>query len=159
MKRCLFVSLVLSSTLIFGQTQSPEDAAAQNRNKTTRPVIRGTQYAVVSMKPQSSQVAERILREGGNAFDAVVAGQAVLGLADFVANGVGSDAVILVYDAKTKKVYSINAEGTAPALATIDWYNKHADGKSIPVNDTLLSASLPGVVDAWRTPCWTAGGP
>lgn len=113
-------------------------------------MIRGTQYAVVSMKPQASQTAENILRAGGNAFDAVVAGQAVLGLVDCPMNGVGSDAVLLVYDAKSGKVYSINAEGTAPKLATIEWYKQNAGGK-IPSSDTLLSASLPGAVDAWYT--------
>ena len=147
MKRCLFLSLVLSTAMLFGQ--NAEDAA-QVPNKTTRPVLRGTEYAVVSMKPQASQTADRILRMGGNAFDAAVAGQAVLGLADFPMNGVGSDAVVLVYDARAKKVVSINAEGTAPKLGTIEWYKKNAGG-GIPASDTLLSASLPGVVDAWYT--------
>ncbi len=92
--------------------------------------------------------AERVLRAGGNAFDAIVAGQAVLGLVSPASNGIGGDAVLLVYDAKSKQVLSINAEGTAPRLATIDWYKKNAKGK-IPVNDTLLSGTVPGVVDAW----------
>ncbi len=147
MKRILFIALLVAAAVASAQTG--EDPP-QPRNKTTRPVIRGTQYAVVSMKPQSTQVAENILRAGGNAFDAVVAGQAVLGLVDFPMNGVGSDAVLLVYDAKTKKVYSINAEGTAPKLATIEWYKEHNGGK-IPSSDSLLSASLPGAVDAWYT--------
>jgi len=145
MKRLLVFSLLLTAAAL-----AQDDNPVQATNKTTRPVIRGREYAVVSMKPQASQVAERILRAGGNAFDAIVAGQAVLGLVDFPMNGVGSDAVILVYDAKAKKVVSINAEGTAPKLATIDWYKKNAGGK-IPVSDSLLSASLPGVVDAWYT--------
>ncbi|HKE28178.1 MAG TPA: gamma-glutamyltransferase [Bryobacteraceae bacterium] len=147
MKRCLFLSLVLSTAMLFGQ--NAEDAPPVP-NKTTRPVLRGTEYAVVSMKPQASQTADQILRNGGNAFDAAVAGQAVLGLADFPMNGVGSDAVVLVYDARAKKVVSINAEGTAPKLGTIEWYKKNAGG-GIPASDTLLSASLPGVVDAWYT--------
>ena len=63
-------------------------------------------------------------------------------------NGFGADAVVLVYDAREKKVHSINAEGTAPKLATIDWYNKNNGGR-IPNSDGLLSASLPGVIDAW----------
>src|SRR5258708_20466741 len=63
-------------------------------------------------------------------------------------NGVGADAVLLVYDAKTKRVYSINAEGTAPRLATIEWYKEHNGGK-LPVNDSLLAGTVPGVVDAW----------
>jgi gamma-glutamyltranspeptidase / glutathione hydrolase len=147
MKSRLLAVLVLSAAALFGQ--AAEDPPLPT-NWTTRPAIRGTEYAVVSMKPQASQVAERILRAGGNAFDAVVAGQAALGLADFPMNGVGSDAVLLVYDSKTRKVYSINAEGTAPKLATIEWYQKNAGGR-IPESDGLLSASLPGAVDAWYT--------
>jgi len=72
----------------------------------------------------------------------------VLGLVDAPNNGVGSDAVILIWDARAGKVISINAEGTAPGLATIEWYSRHQGGK-IPVDDTLLSGTVPGVVDAW----------
>jgi gamma-glutamyltranspeptidase/glutathione hydrolase len=118
--------------------------------QTMRPVIRGTQYAVTSMSSQATMAAERLLRSGGNAFDAIVAGQAVLALVDGASNGIGSDAVLLLFAAGQKKVWSLNAEGTAPKLATIDWYKKHENGK-IPVDDTLLSATVPGVVDAWCT--------
>ena len=113
-----------------------------------RPVIRGRHYAVASMKPESTMAAERILQAGGNAFDAAVAGQAALSVVDAAANGLGSDAVLLVYDSRAKKVLSINAEGTAPRLATIDWYKKNQGGK-IPVDDGLLSGTVPGAVDAW----------
>ena len=119
-------------------------------NRTVRPVITGRQYAVSSMKHPATEAAVRILEAGGNAFDAAVAGQAVLALVDPASNGYGSDAVVLIYDAKTKKVVSINAEGTAPKLATIEWYKEHQGGK-IPVDDGLLSATVPGVVDAWFT--------
>jgi len=116
--------------------------------RTVKPVVMGTHYAVTSMMPQATLAAERILQSGGNAFDAIVGGQAVLGLVQSGANGVGSDAVLLVYDAKQKKVWSINAEGTAPRLATIEWYEKNHDGK-LPLNDTLLSGTIPGLIDAW----------
>src|SRR6266704_1687695 len=127
---------------------SAQDPADEVRIATMRPVIRGRTQAAASMKPEATRAAERILQAGGNAFDAAVAGQAVLGLVDAASNGVGSDAVILIWDAKAKQVVSINAEGTAPKLATIEWYQKNLDGK-LPVNDTLLSATVPGVVDAW----------
>jgi gamma-glutamyltranspeptidase/glutathione hydrolase len=100
------------------------------------------------MKAEATEAARRILQTGGNAFDAVVGGQAALAVTDFALNGVGSDAVVLVYDAREKKVLSINAEPRAPRLATIEWYEKNSGGK-IPVSDGLLSGGLPGVVDAW----------
>ena len=51
---------------------------------------------------------------------------------------------ILVYDAKTKEVYSVNAEGTAPKLATIEWYKEHNGGK-LPISDSLLAGTVPGL--------------
>ena len=127
-----------------------QDEIEPQPGHTARPVLIGRQYAVSSMKHQATEAAVRILEAGGNAFDAAVAGQAVLALVDPASNSYGSDAVVLVYDAKSKKVVSINAEGTAPKLATIDWYKEHQDGK-LPVDDGLLSATVPGVVDAWYT--------
>src|SRR5438093_9536017 len=115
---------------------------------TMRPVIRGRQAAVSTMKPEATEVARRILQGGGNAFDAAVGGQAALGVTDFALNGVGSDAVVLLYDARAKKVVSINAEPRAPRLATIEWHKQHNDGK-LPSSDGLLSGGIPGVVDAW----------
>src|SRR5246500_3719858 len=122
--------------------------AQTDTTQTMRPVIRGRHAAVASMKAEATEAARRILDAGGNAFDAAVAGQAALGVTDFSLNGVGSDAVLLVYDAREKKVYSINAEPRAPKLATIEWYEKNNGGK-IPESDGLLSGGIPGVVDAW----------
>jgi gamma-glutamyltranspeptidase/glutathione hydrolase len=139
----LLVLAITATARITGQ-DLPEDI----RTGTMRPVVRGRTNAAASMKPEATQAAERILQAGGNAFDAAVASQAVLGIVDAASNGVGSDAVILVYDAKAKTVVSINAEGTAPKLATIEWYQKNLGGK-LPQSDTLLSGTVPGVVDAW----------
>jgi len=128
-----------------GQEGESETTAS---NRTMRPIVRGQHFAVAAMKAEATRAAERILEKGGNAFDAIVAGQAVLGIVDAAMNGIGADATLLVYDAKTKKVYSINAEGTAPRLATIEWYREHNGGK-LPVNDSLLSGTVPGCIDAW----------
>ena len=147
LKTCALSALLVSVCLGY-QMDAQEQSDSSTSSRTSRPVIRGTQYAVSSMKPQATEAAVRILEAGGNAFDAAVAGQAVLALVNPESNGFGSDAVVLVYDAREKKVHSINAEGTAPKLATIDWYNKNNGGR-IPDSDGLLSASLPGVIDAW----------
>lgn len=145
---CLLGAL-LPSLLAACQLQAQEKTDGwTTSSRTFRPVVRGTQYAVSSMKQEATRAAARVLESGGNAFDAIVAGQAVLALVSPENNGLGADAVILVYDAGEKQVYSINAEGTAPKLATIDWYNQNNDGK-IPNSDGLLCASLPGVIDAW----------
>lgn len=154
----LLVCSLAAAVLVTAQTRTPrgsQSAAAdpdgeapRPTNQTMKQLVRGTEYAVASMAPLATLTAEHVLRDGGNAFDAIVAGQAVLGLVQPNLNGVGSDATLLIYDARANKVFSLNAEGTAPKLATIEWYKTHQDGK-IPVNDSLLSATVPGVVDAW----------
>jgi gamma-glutamyltranspeptidase / glutathione hydrolase len=149
----LATSLLAGATLLavgVFPAAAQEEPIPDAPGRTMRPVIAGRQYAVSTMKPQATEAAVRILEAGGNAFDAAVAGQAVLALVDPSSNGYGSDAVILVYDAKAKKVVSVNAEGTAPKLATIEWYQEHNGGK-LPVSDSLLSGTVPGVVDAWYT--------
>lgn len=145
---CLLGALLVSLSVGYQMEAQEQSDSSTTSSRTLRPVIRGTQYAVSSMKPQATEAAVRILEAGGNAFDAAVAGQAVLALVNPESNGFGADAVVLVYDAREKKVHSINAEGTAPRLATIDWYNKNNGGR-IPSSDGLLSASLPAVIDAW----------
>jgi gamma-glutamyltranspeptidase/glutathione hydrolase len=145
---CRFGALLLSLLVAYHSGAQENSDGRVTSSRTFRPVVRGTQYAAASMKHEATRAAARVLESGGNAFDAVVAGQAVLALVNPESNGLGADAVILVYHAGEKKVYSINAEGTAPRLATIDWYNQNNGGK-IPNSDGLLCASLPGVIDAW----------
>lgn len=131
------------------QNPAHERVVVEGRGpRTTNPLVRGTRHAVASMSPLATLAGERVLAAGGNAFDAIVAGQAVLGLVQPAANGIGGDAVLLVYSAKDGKVWSINAEGKAPKLATIEWFEKNHDGK-LPVDDTLLAGTVPGVIDAW----------
>jgi len=139
---CLSISCL--GFVSYGFAQNDDGSGAQ----TMRPVIRGRQAAVSSMKAEATEAARRILQAGGNAFDAAVGGQAALAVTDFPMNGVGSDAVVLIYNAQEKKVYSVNAEPRAPKLATIDWYEKNNGGK-LPDSDGLLAGGLPGVVDAW----------
>jgi len=142
--------ITLFAVTLFFVALMGSEALAQSDTHTMRPVIRGRTAAVASMKPEATEAARKILDAGGNAFDAAVAGQAALGVTDFALNGVGSDVVVLVYNARDKKVYSVNAEPKAPKLATIEWYEKNNGGK-IPESDGLLSGGLPGAVDAWYT--------
>ena len=159
-RKVLLCLVAVSLALTAQQTQRPQAAASADANddanatanggrgQTMKQLVRGTDYAAASMAPLPTLTAEHMLKAGGNAFDAIVAGQAVLGLVQPSLNGLGSDATLLIYSARDNKVYSLNAEGTAPKLATIEWYKTHQGGK-IPVNDSLLAGTVPGAVDAW----------
>ncbi|HEY2945191.1 MAG TPA: gamma-glutamyltransferase [Vicinamibacteria bacterium] len=146
-RRCL-QSAVLLGLAIVPRAAVAQEGEDQARIGTMRPVIRGRSVAVASMTPEATNAARRILEAGGNAFDAAVAGQAALAVTDFALNGMGSDAVILLWDARANKVVSVNAEAPAPRLATIEWYQKNNGGK-LPQSDGLLAGTVPGVVDAW----------
>src|SRR5437868_15191897 len=140
MRTAKIVAIGVTILLLTGITMGQEQETQEVTNRTMRPVVRGQHLAVAAMKAEATRAAERILERGGNAFDAIVAGQAVLGIVDGAMNGSGSDDVLVVYDAKTKKVYSINAEGTAPHLATIEWYKQHNGGKWT-LKDSLSSCT------------------
>ncbi len=138
-----------AATLALAQTQPPAETPRRgSREPSRRPLIRGRHFGAASMHPLAAQAAQQILEAGGNAFDAAVGGQAVLGVVQPASNGIGGDAMVLVYEAGAKKVWSVNAAGTAPQLATIDWYRRNHEGK-LPVDEGLLAATTPGVVDAW----------
>src|ERR1700722_17190763 len=101
----VIIGLLWNASPATAQTQRLYERVLIERpgaRRTLKPVVMGTHYAVTSMMPQATLAAQRILESGGNAFDAIVGGQAVLGLVAPASNGVGSDAMLLVYDAKHK---------------------------------------------------------
>lgn len=98
-------------------------------------------------QPLASQAALDILKKGGNAIDAAIAANAVLGLVEPVSNGIGGDLFAIVWDAKTKKLYGLNASGRSPESLTLDWFKKEGYNR-IPSHGPL-PVSVPGCVDGW----------
>src|SRR5688500_708661 len=114
-KTALALGLITAAVLV-AQSQRPagdEEQQARQANRTMKPIARGTHYAVSSMMPQSTIAAEHVLAAGGNAFDAIVAGQAVLGVVDPESNGYGSEAVLLSYHAQAQRVRTLDTLSTA----------------------------------------------
>jgi gamma-glutamyltranspeptidase / glutathione hydrolase len=112
--------------------------------KLARPVVMGRNAAVSSGHALASQAGVEMLRAGGNAIDAAVATLAALAVLKPDACGLGSDAFMQIYDAKSGGVYALNGSGAAPALATIEAY-----GSEIPFHGPRAS-SVPGAVGAWE---------
>ena len=67
--------------------------------------------------------ASKILQEGGNAVDAVLAAAFVLAVVKPETSGPGGDLFALVSMKKTGKVEALNSSGPAPAKATIDYFH------------------------------------
>ena len=75
-----------------------------------------TKYGIVAAsQPLAAQAGVRILERGGNAVDAAIAANAVMGLVEPQSNGIGGDLFAIVYDAKTGTLHGLNACGWAPA--------------------------------------------
>ncbi len=98
-------------------------------------------------QPLATQVALDILKAGGNAVDAAIAANAVLGLVEPTGNGIGGDLFAIVWDAKTQKLYGLNASGRSPYDLTLQYFVDHGIQK-VPSHGPL-SVSVPGCVDGW----------
>jgi gamma-glutamyltranspeptidase / glutathione hydrolase len=98
-------------------------------------------------QPLATQVALEILKSGGNAIDAAIAANAVLGLVEPTGNGIGGDLFAIVWDATTERLYGLNASGRSPRSLTLDYFIEHGYEK-IPATGPL-PVSVPGCVDGW----------
>ena len=98
-------------------------------------------------QPLATQVALDILKAGGNAIDAAIAANALLGLVEPTGNGVGGDLFAIVWDAKTEQLYGLNASGRSPKSLTREYFFENGHSK-IPAYGPL-PVSVPGCVDGW----------
>ena len=121
-------------------------ASAQDRSYGRSMVV--TPYGIVATSyVQASQAGARILEQGGSAIDAGIAANAVLGVAEPMMNGIGGDLFAIYWEAKTGKLYGLNASGWAPQGLTID----HLEAKGIHAmpQKGIDSVTVPGAVDGW----------
>src|SRR5690348_8040985 len=80
----------------------------------TRSEVIATHGMAATSHPLVSQVALDVLKRGGTAVDAAIAANATMGLMEPTGNGVGGDLFAIVWDAKSQKLYGLNASGRSP---------------------------------------------
>ena len=122
------------------------DAAAQDRSQ-SRSMVISDAGVVASESVLASQVGARILETGGNAVDAAIATNAMMGLVAPMNDGIGGDLFALVYEAASHRLFGLNASGWAPAALTADRLLAHGL-KAMPERG-ILSVTVPGTVDGW----------
>jgi gamma-glutamyltranspeptidase/glutathione hydrolase len=113
----------------------------------TRSAVLGRHGMAATSQPLATATAIRVLQNGGNAIDAAIAANAVLGVVEPMSCGVGGDLFAIVWDAKTRKLYGLNASGRAPYAATRELFR--SKGLTQIPTDGPLSWSVPGCVDGW----------
>jgi len=121
---------------------------AQDRSHARSMVV--TRYGIVATSHvQASQAGAQILARGGSAADAAIAANAVLGVTEPMMNGIGGDLFALYWDAKTGKLYGLNASGWAPQGLTIS-HLKAIGATSMPQSG-IDTVTVPGAVAGWNT--------
>ncbi|MEQ6121439.1 gamma-glutamyltransferase [Reichenbachiella sp. MALMAid0571] len=113
----------------------------------TRSEVLAQNGMVATSHPLATQIGLDILKNGGNAIDAAIAANAALGLMEPTGSGIGGDLFAIVWDAKTKKLYGLNASGRSPKKLTLNYFEKEKL-EQIP-SFGPLPVSVPGAVDGW----------
>jgi len=98
-------------------------------------------------QPLATQVAIDILQQGGSAVDAAIAANATLGLMEPTGCGIGGDLFAIVWDARTQKLYGLNASGRSPHSLTMAHF-KEQGLEYVPPRGPL-PVTVPGCVDGW----------
>src|ERR1700693_5675307 len=118
MLRTVLVSIVVAITAL--------STSAEDRSYGRSMVV--TPYGIVATSyVQASQAGARILEQGGSAIDAGIAANAVLGVAEPMMNGIGGDLFAIYWDAKTGKLYGLNASGWGPKGLSIEYLKQKGD--------------------------------
>lgn len=113
----------------------------------SRSVVMARNGLVATSHPLAAQTGLDVLKAGGNAIDAAIAANAMLGVVEPMNCGIGGDLFVLYWDAKTQKLYGLNASGRSPyGLSRETLAAKQL--KQIPFN-TPESWTVPGCVDGW----------
>jgi gamma-glutamyltranspeptidase/glutathione hydrolase len=121
--------------------------SARDRSNARSMVI--TRYGIVATSHvQASVAGAQILARGGSAVDAAIAANAVLGVTEPMMNGMGGDLFAIYWDAKTGKLYGLNASGWAPRGLTIE--HLQAKGATSMPLEGIDSVTVPGAVAGWH---------
>src|SRR5271165_314171 len=133
---CVGMSLLFSG-LVQGQDRSQ-----------ARSMVISRRGIVAAESPLAAQAGVRILETGGNAVDAAIATNAMMGVVEPMMNGIGGDLFAIVYDAKADKLYGLNASGWAPKSLTIEAL--HKQGLREMPQSGANAITVPGAVEGWQ---------
>src|ERR1700737_3990207 len=146
-KRFVSIRWLLAGLLLSGAMSWPDNIAAQERSQARSMIV--SRYGIVAAEsPLAAQAGAEILSRGGSAVDAAVAANAVMGVVAPMSNGIGGDLFAIVYDAKSGKMYGLNASGWAPKSLTLDFL-KGKGLRSMPQRG-IYTVTIPGAVDGWQ---------
>jgi gamma-glutamyltranspeptidase / glutathione hydrolase len=108
-----------------------------------------TKFGIVaSSQPMASASGVQILERGGNAIDAAITTNSVIGLMEPMSNGVGGDLFAIIYEAKTGKLYGLNSSGWAAKAQTRELLA--SKGITKMPQKGVWTITVPGTVAGWN---------
>jgi gamma-glutamyltranspeptidase / glutathione hydrolase len=122
-------------------------ANGQSRSQ-ARSMVVSQNGIVAAESPLAAQAGVRILEQGGNAVDAAIGTNAMMGVVEPMMNGMGGDLFAIVYDAKANRLYGLNASGWAPKALTIESLEKQGI-REMPMQG-VIPITVPGAVAGWQ---------
>src|SRR5712692_9252488 len=128
-------------------TIASQSVGAQDRSQ-GRSMVISRNGIVAAESPLAAQAGAMILERGGNAVDAAIAANAMMGVVAPMMNGIGGDLFAIVDDAKANKLYGLNASGWAPKGLTIEYLQRQGI-RSMP-QQGVNAITVPGAVDGWQ---------
>lgn len=142
MKKILFLTLVICSSYIsFSQDR------VTGRDFATRSEVIARNGMAATSQPLATQAALDILKKGGNAIDAAIAANAVLGVVEPTGSGIGGDLFAIIWSAEKNKLYGLNASGKSPRSLKLEYFQDN--GYEFIPSYGPLPVSVPGCVDGW----------
>ena len=141
-KKLISIFLLLTTSILINAGDR-----VTGKSFVTRSPVLATQGMAATSQPLATQVALDILKSGGNAVDAAIAANVMLGLADPKGHALAGDSFAIIWDAKSKKLHGINASGRSPKSLNRQWFIDNGYDK-IPSHGPL-PVSVPGAVDGW----------
>ncbi|GAC1514613.1 MAG: gamma-glutamyltransferase [Gemmatimonadaceae bacterium] len=127
--------------------RAQSDSARGVRPQVGRSVVASRFGIVAASQPLAAAAGVQVLERGGNAVDAAIATNATLGLVEPTGNGLGGDLFAIVYIAKERKLYGLNASGWA-ATGMTPAFLAGKGLKTVPEHG-IYSTTVPGVVAGW----------
>ena len=113
----------------------------------TRSEVIAVNGMAATSHPLATQTAISVLRNGGNAIDAAIAANAVLGLVEPTGCGIGGDLFAIVWSAEEQKLFGLNSSGPAPQNISIQKLKDRGINKIPPYG--ALPVTVPGAVAGW----------
>ncbi len=139
-----FISLII--TLLLCISANSQDRVT-GHDFATRSEVIARNGMVCTSQPLATQAALDILKKGGNAIDAAIAADALLGVVEPTGAGIGGDLFAIIWSADKGKLYGLNASGKSPRSLKLEYFK--SNGYELIPSYGPLPVSVPGCVDGW----------